>query len=867
MKDHRVSLGNLFYMEEPVVLSVAQPCNRLTWRVANGWGVEVLTGEGAPNGSTQTICLPNPGAGLFYVDFVAEQDRERVGQWSTRFLVTTPFDLSAIEESPFAAMSHFAQGWPIEVASVLAKAGIKHTRDEVHWDGIERARGEFTFDRYDSYLSVLDRLHMPPLIVLAFGNRLYDAPEGVPMWCAAPYTENGFAGYARYAQAVLEHYGSQIRYVEVWNEYNGAFAKDPAAGRPEVYAEMLKHAYRAIKAIRPDVKVLGCSTIGIPLGWLEEVFRRDGLRHMDGIAIHPYGYLHPPEAKEKDLVALRELVLNYNDGKEMPVWVTEQGWYTFPAGARGNRRPITEHVQARYLVRGFTLFAAHGVEKSFWYHGCDDKAFPNIGLVCSHEDPRGAFAPKPALAAYATLIRQIARAEFVARDETDAGICSYRFRREGRDVRVMWSLRPIGVALASDAPLEVTDMMGAAQTVHPVNGHVHLCLSDAPMYVVGTVAGMARDESFSARVPEQSAVGGPLTVEFSLPRGAETISVRAGGQTAPDGARVVLPAAETEGERWIPLEIHAGERLVCTGTVKTYAEQPVSVDRFPRLTKLDTLEIRVRNHSATREARLEMVRCIMGGVEQERHVRQMIPAGGEAAMEFAIRNLRPFTIYPVKTEAILADGQTIRCEGATSFNPVARRTICVDGDLNDWDGIEGIDLSAAPFLRLMADHTGEADLSGDVRLAWDDENLYLAARIRDDVFCQPFIGFNVWMGDSIELGFSLEAPWVEGEWEQSTAQHLSLALTPKGPQCYRLGGVGRDGLVEDVRLVVRREGDVTFYECALPWRELDASAPRKGRFSLGLYVNDNDGSCRKGFKQWGDVHGLNKFQPLHLPKA
>jgi len=56
------------------------------------------------------------------------------------------------------------------------------------------------------------RLGIDPLIIMSFANPLYDEGE-------TPYTAEGCEAYARYGQAILQHFGNQIKWLEVWNEY------------------------------------------------------------------------------------------------------------------------------------------------------------------------------------------------------------------------------------------------------------------------------------------------------------------------------------------------------------------------------------------------------------------------------------------------------------------------------------------------------------------------------------------------------------------------------------------------------------------------------------------------------------------------
>ena len=133
---------------------------------------------------------------------------------------------------------------------------------------------------------------LEPLIVLSFANHLYDGG-------LTPFSSEGRGGYAHYGRAVLDHYGPQIRAVEIWNEYNGSFCEGPCRDdRPTSYVRMLEQAYRALKSARPDVTVVGAATVNVPLPYLEAVFQKGGLDFMDALSVHPYGSTPADVGKE-----------------------------------------------------------------------------------------------------------------------------------------------------------------------------------------------------------------------------------------------------------------------------------------------------------------------------------------------------------------------------------------------------------------------------------------------------------------------------------------------------------------------------------------------------------------------------------------
>ena len=102
--------------------------------------------------------------------------------------------------------------------------------------------------RQATYLNALFDADIDVLMVLAYGNKIYDGD-------VAPYTEEGLNAYADYARFMAETFKGKIKAYEIWNEYTTGFG-NPQNQPPEMYAEMLKRAYTAIKEADPDAIVL-----------------------------------------------------------------------------------------------------------------------------------------------------------------------------------------------------------------------------------------------------------------------------------------------------------------------------------------------------------------------------------------------------------------------------------------------------------------------------------------------------------------------------------------------------------------------------------------------------------------------------------
>jgi hypothetical protein len=387
-------------------------------------------------------------------------------------------------DAVLGVMTHFAQGWPTDLAGRVASAGIPSVRDELYWQEIEPVRGRYFFpERYERYMAALRRKGVSPLIEMTFANRAYDSGM-------TPYTEDGFQGYANYGVALLRHYGTQISAVELWNEYNGTFCTGPAkADRAGTYARMIRVAYPALKRERPDLVVAGGDTAGVPLPYLEHLFALGALDSMDAVSVHPYRYDSPPEGIEQDIGGLQRLIQRYSHGKPKPVWVTEVGWGTKAAAAPGDLA-IDESTQASFLVRSYALLLSAGVERIYWYLFRDYDAFATMGLVRSD----GRQTPKAAYWAIKTMIAQLGGARFVRREPTASDFYSILFQRDsGGEVRVIWSLRPRVITVPSSS--RAVDLSGTG-----MGSGDAFAVGSEPVFVQGPVAGLPAPDALGPRI-------------------------------------------------------------------------------------------------------------------------------------------------------------------------------------------------------------------------------------------------------------------------------------------------------------------------------------------------------------------------------
>ncbi len=165
----------------------------------------------------------------------------------------------------------------------------------------------------------------------------------------------------------------------------------------------------------------------------------------------------------------------------------------------------------------------------------------------------------------------------------------------------------------------------------------------------------------------------------------------------------------------------------------------------------------------------------------------------------------------------------------------------VDGDLAEWTMLV---YGASEPTFGAGSRQGEADLAASWNIAWDDNWLYLAVKVRDDVLVAPAAGEALFRGDSLELWLSLDPG---NRTSQLSEREFQLGLSPgdltgggAAPEAHLWLPKLYSGPVRDARIVARPVDGGYAVEAAVPWSVFRlAPFPTEG-FAFTLAVNDDD---------------------------
>ena len=197
----------------------------------------------------------------------------------------------------------------------------------------------------------------------------------------------------------------------------------------------------------------------------------------------------------------------------------------------------------------------------------------------------------------------------------------------------------------------------------------------------------------------------------------------------------------------------------------------------------------------------------------------------------------------------------------------------IDGDLSDFDRSAPIPLLGKNQLKIVKQSYNwtPENCSGVAWFNYDKNYLYCGIEVIDNKHVAEKTEANCRLDDSIRIAIH-PANRLEGESSRAFCFDVSSAA-PGGSGKHTLfrpheysgglksGSLAKDSSVYDV--AVKREGNRTTYEIALPWSDLGGLSGGVGtKLGLSVQLTDNDGSGPEAYLIWGG--GLN---PAWNPEA
>ena len=216
------------------------------------------------------------------------------------------------------------------------------------------------------------------------------------------------------------------------------------------------------------------------------------------------------------------------------------------------------------------------------------------------------------------------------------------------------------------------------------------------------------------------------------------------------------------------------------------------------------------------------------------------------AQEFSVPNAGSYYLYVAYLrQGLPREGFTV--EAVQAVTPPA-----IDGDLGEWTAAQSLSVTTtANILRGAAGWGGPEKDAFVGYVIWDDQNMYVAAKVLSPTYHQTEIGPSVWKGDTLWIYLDTRRD------RSSVDAKLTLAQTPEGPQVWNWKV---NSYLPEAKLAWKQGEGFYIYEAALPWKSLGLDQLQLGQ-EMGLELGR--GCCGSGFQ---DISGTDPDTAANLVK-
>lgn len=180
--------------------------------------------------------------------------------------------------------------------------------------------------------------------------------------------------------------------------------------------------------------------------------------------------------------------------------------------------------------------------------------------------------------------------------------------------------------------------------------------------------------------------------------------------------------------------------------------------------------------------------------------------------------------------------------------------IKIDADLAEWKRAKWVDLREQFMYEVVHEKWGgPEDLSAQVAFAYDEDAVYIAARVTDDKMVAEETDDLIWQNDCLQVAFDpFFNPHPEGYYAIDDSE-IGFSLVNGKPYAHTWTPPPSGGPSEipGSQVAIVREGNTTIYEARVPFSSLAPLTPSfPGRCGVTAAVNDSDTDLRKGSIAW-----------------
>ncbi|MEE1047790.1 MAG: hypothetical protein U0M60_10240 [Clostridia bacterium] len=761
----------------------------------------------------------------------------------------------------------------------FAKIGFAAQRHFIAWNGFETTKG--VYEIQGVYKEEWDNLEGNPLdelYVVAYGNHLYTPTDG-----HIPETEAELKAWYNYCYNLASQIKDRATYYEIWNEPNLSPNFNPGNTPPEGYVEVLKNAYKAIKAADPDAIIVGISQSNYGTSYVSKVFEAGGGEYMDAVSIHPYMWTQGPEAGQMEFVGNVRKCIDDFGYSHLPLYITEIGWQV----------SVGLDEQAIYNTQMLILNEVYGHMDKIWmfrYVENDDLNNEGFGFLNSSLETKPFLARRHYMAV-ANFNRIMNKVKYEETKISDEALPLYRFElKDGRKCIVTWNSsgerKDLSVDLGCNT-ITVSDLYGNETVYHSADGKYNLNVDKFPCYIMGDIKKCeASGKLFSVDKSEVNVVTGSKA-EFILSANSDDYDV-----TAFAGEKIRIEKTEKLGGGKTKIVVAADNdfttqesvTVVVSKNEKTCYKARIAVNNVPAVSVKSHVEHYLGNRwnlniditNNLYDKAVDGTVYIDGPNEFSDSIKtwKVKPVGAGVMGEVII----PIPDYLGKKDADfkgrlkMSDGTELDLSRVLTFKgmPYMRMTPEFDGVISEgeWnkDYVLKFNGEDANVVHLAGEtYRGKDDLDATMYYGWDNKNFYLAAEVYDDCFeLDP--EKRLWAGDSIQFAYALKKE------ASANRTEIGVGIGANGPELTKYAASlapPSDGsrFIHEIAIENYPDKKLTVYELSIPWAEMFPAGFDITDYSQVLFsvmLNDRDNNVREGYIEVGSGIGTDKNPAMFL---
>ena len=777
----------------------------------------------------------------------------------------------------------------------LLRFGIGSVRNDERWRMAELTEGVFT----DEETTSRNR------------SQLIDNGieyMGIAYSCPDFYNNNQGGGYYPDTEEALNAFKNYIKYladkgigyIEVFNEPNHPSYMTSGIG-PSGVVKYCKAAREGVNASNhPETKLVAGSTAGFSRDFLDPFIKEGGMRYVDYLSYHPYQYPNFSVSKLIKQAEQMQKLMVETDGVAKPIILSEMGWSTAEDQATTGHG-IPEEKRRQYVpVMYISAQASQKFETINYY------CYNNIGTRLEEREDRFGLIEFPdginSGAASDTFIGLTAYADFLADGTINRSIikdnyctAAYEFKRPNKEnIAAIFSTNgseTLALNLGCES-VRVYDMYGNDKGVLKSNDGIYsFDLADEVFYIEGNFKSF---EESNVKISQNSVNitalqndGFTLTYkntankDLNVEIDCDEKIFRVGEQKRNSDGEIQVTmyvSPGVDGLHHLDVKITDGDDMVYYNTTAVTIGSKAIAAKFDTVqtSNVDSsrweIEAYISNLSninmVSGECELLEPNEFKGG----KRVFYDIQPNETRTLRLALPELIIKRPEKVKIRIKLDNGYDETFEQKVDFTAAeyADDKPVLDGIISpgEWKG-SLLGENRQECARTLIENqpwSGIDDLSFNLRYMWDEDNLYMLTKVRDDVFWQEEEPDTMWSGDSVQLAI-LEDNRSSIEASSLSFTELTIAKTKGVETIYRHSGASgqKVGEVKNFEGKIGRSNGYTIYEFKIPWNEIlkDGHKAKKGDiYCSSMLVNDNDGRGRKSYMFYNDGIGGSKNAAL-----